>query len=89
MPPMSNTAPTMTGDSSVAHLTGQEEQVETYYLCVCMQVSIPASLCVSESERSLFCQQTVSVFNAYMLPIIFIVDLIQLCAQAEYVCLWV
>lgn len=28
MPPMSNTTPTMTGDSSIALLTGQEEQVE-------------------------------------------------------------
>lgn len=34
MPPMSNTAPTMTGDSSIALLTGQDEHIQMQSICV-------------------------------------------------------
>lgn len=47
MPPMSNTAPSMTGDSSIALLTGQEEPVEMQCIYVCY---IHASVCSFGSE---------------------------------------
>lgn len=43
MPPMSNTAPTMTGDSAIALLTGQEEPLHGLYI-VCVQVYEQASV---------------------------------------------
>lgn len=50
MPPMSNTAPTMTGDSSIPLLAGQEEQVEMHCMCVCVCVKVyfRAGVCLSE-----------------------------------------
>lgn len=59
MPPMSNTAPTMTGDSPIALLTGQEEPGEIHgvyrglhrgSVCVC--------LCVSKREIEIFGNST-------------------------------
>lgn len=51
MPPLSSTAPTMTGDSSIALLTGQEEPVEMQRIfTVCEQVYMQASVCLSVSE---------------------------------------
>lgn len=63
MPPMSNTAPAMTGDSSIALLTGQVEQVEMRCILVCVCVQVCALFSIRICSFFLL-DGTVSVFDS-------------------------